>query len=236
MCGRTHLVTPDLEELRRYLPIDTIDVDDWVPRFNIAPSQRSPVLRINSAGTKTLELLQWGIIPHNASKPGAFRPINARMEQLHQRETFRGLLGARHCIVPATGYYEWQRVEGKKQPWVITSPTGILAMAGLWDRWIGTDGTVVDTYAVITQPPRPDIAFIHDRMPVLLDRTTSAAWLEGDQHALKVAARDQSPLVATPISPLVNRPENDSPQVLEPVTLQEPPQLSLDLGGKPRRP
>lgn len=235
MCGRTHLVIPDLDELRQYLPIDIIDVNGWVPRFNIAPSQSSPVLRINSAGAKSLELLQWGIIPHNTKTPGAFRPINARMEQLHQRATFRGLIGTRHCIVPATGYYEWQRVDDRKQPWVITPPTGILAMAGLWDRWIRGDGTVVDTYAVITQPPRPDIAFIHDRMPLLLDRTTSAAWLEGDPNALTVAARDQSALIATPISSLVNHPANDTPQVLEPVTPQEAPQLSLDFARKPRR-
>ncbi len=233
MCGRFNLVTPDLEELRQYLPIDEIDIDDWMPRFNIAPSQLSPVLRISATGSKRLELLQWGILAGSGAARRAPRPINARVEDLHRRSMFRHLLGTRHCIVPATGYYEWQRNDAGKQPWLIAPAAGILAMAGLWERTIARDGTVVDTYAVITQPPQLEIASIHDRMPLLLDPTTSATWLRGDRTALITARQHPQPLIATAISDLVNHPAHDGPDVLTPQTQPRRAQLALDFGRKP---
>lgn len=232
MCGRFNLVVPDLEELRQFLPIDDIAVDTWMPRFNIAPRQPSPVLRLSNTGRATVELLEWGLLRTDARDPLGTRPINARVESLAQRPTFRGLLGRRHCIVPATGYYEWQPVGRTKQPWLIAPPTGLLAMAGLWDRWLDGHGNAVETFAVITTDARPELSSIHDRMPLLLEgQGRIARWLRGATDVLHDNTDNLLPLLTTTaISDRVNAPRRDDVQVLEPNPQQPDRQLSLGIG------
>jgi len=240
VCGRFNLVVPDLDELRQFLPIDDIAVASWMPRFNIAPRQPSPVLRLADTGRATVELLEWGLLRADAHHPLGTRPINARVESLAQRPSFRGLLGRRHCVVPATGYYEWQPAEHTmqrraKQPWLIAPATGLLAMAGLWDRWLDNRGSVVETFAVITTDARPPLSAIHDRMPLLVDvPETIDRWLRGDTKVLAHAA--STLLTTTAISDRVNAPRNDDATVLEPKAPRQDRQLTLDIDDSRTRP
>ncbi len=236
MCGRYVLVVPNLDELRMYLPIDDVIVQGWVPRYNIAPSQLAPVLRIADNGRSRIELLQWGLLRGDARDSLVQRPINARMESLHQRAAFRRSFNRQHCIVPATGYYEWQAFEGGKQPWLITPPTGLLAMAGLWDRWIARDGEVVETFAIVTTDAPPQVAHIHARAPLLLEAHQTTAWLKG-QLKLPWVSTVSSTLRANTVSTRVNAAGNDDPSLVESVApvVREQLTLGLDAPGERTR-
>lgn len=235
MCGRFNLVIPDLDELRQFLPVDDIAIGAWTPRFNIAPRQPSPVLRLSDTGRATVELLEWGLLRADARDPLGTRPINARVESLAQRPSFRGLLGKRHCVVPATGYYEWQPVGRSKQPWLIAPATGLLAMAGLWDRWLDSGGRVVETFAVITTDARPELSSIHDRMPLLIEGPRHIEqWLRGDTNVLAHAS--STSLTATAIGDRVNAPRNDDATVLEPKPRMQDRQLSFGMDNVRTRP
>lgn len=230
MCGRFNLVVPDLEELRRYLPVDQIHVEDWRPRYNIAPGQLAPVLQLVDGKHAHVTLMNWGLIPRHTVDATARRPINARVETLRQRPSFRALVGSHQCIVPATGYYEWVADGGRKQPWLITPPSGLLAMAGLWDRWISRDGEVVETFAVITTDAAPQIASIHDRMPLLIERELALGWLAGETPTATRWPASALTLSARPVSTRVNSAQHDDPTALESPTESIDPQLSLGLG------
>lgn len=234
MCGRFVLVEPDLDELRRYLPIDDVLVDHWTPRYNIAPSQMAPVLRIADNGRSRVELLQWGLLRGDARDPSVQRPINARVESLHQRAAFRRSYGRRHCVVPASGYYEWQKIGAHKQPWLIAPPSGILAMAGLWDRWLSREGEVVETFAIVTTDAPASIARIHSRAPLVLDSTQASAWLRCHLD-LPVPEETAPELRVIAVSTRVNKPDNDDPTLLEPVAVPEAPQLALDFAPTRRK-
>lgn len=234
MCGRFNLVVPNLDELRRYLPIEENHIELWTPRYNIAPSQLAPVLHLTDEGSTRLSLMSWGLQRHGTTEPSRAPPINARVETLRQRPTFRDLVGRRQCIVPATGYYEWLARSGRKQPWHIAPPSGVLAMAGLWDRWTSKAGDVIETFAVITADAAPQIASIHDRMPLLIEPLEARAWLAGSRPPADPWTRVATTLTAVPISTRVSSPAHDDPSVLEPARETVEPQLSLSLTPEPR--
>lgn len=231
MCGRFNLVVPDLDELRRYLPVDEIDVERWQPRFNIAPGQLAPVLQLVDGQPTLVTLMSWGLMPPYATNTSVRRPINARVETLRQRPSFRTLLGTRQCIVPASGYYEWLAVGRRKQPWLITPGTGLLAMAGLWDRWTSRDGEVVDSFAVITTDAVPQIAHIHHRMPLLVEPGDARRWLAGQPLTTTPWSDAALALCAREVSARVNSAQHDDASLLQSPEADIESQLSLDLSA-----
>ena len=143
------------------------------------------------------------------------RMINARAETLLEKPSFRNLLPNKRCIVIADGYYEWQKAVSGKQPYYIhNSGGGILPMAGLWDRWINHDDQPVFSYTVITTTPKPELAFIHDRMPVILHRENLDQWLQTTnnpaQTVLPLLQPYRERLEAYQVSKMVNSPANNS--------------------------
>ncbi len=134
-------------------------------------------------GERHFALVRWGFIPSwvKEVKPG--KPlINARGETVAEKPSFRNAMKRRRCLIPADGFYEWQGdVPGKKQPWFIHRPDdGLFAFAGLWEHWMGADGSEIETGVIITTAPNKTIAKIHDRMPVVINPDDYETWLTGD--------------------------------------------------------
>lgn len=225
MCGRyaLHVLTPELAELLRALSL-TVQLG---PRYNITPTQSAPILRLGDDGLRELVMAKWGLIPSWA-KDAAIgnRMINARAETAAEKPAFRAAMKKRRCIVPASGFYEWQKIEGSKvkQPWHIHSADApIIGMAGLWERWRGpTDSgdTSIDSFTILTTTPNALMKRLHDRMPVILSPDEYEAWLDPDSAPDHVASLlDPAPdgtLVAHTVSTRVNSPHNDDQSLVSP--------------------
>jgi putative SOS response-associated peptidase YedK len=148
-------------------------------RFNIAPTQEAPVVRVAKDGARELAVLRWGLVPSWAKdvKVGT-KMINARSEGVESRPAFRDAVKQRRCVVPATGFFEWQGEPGRKQPFAITLPgQSLFAFAGLWERWRGNGGEPVETFTIVTTDANESVARIHDRMPVILPMDAVDTWL-----------------------------------------------------------
>lgn len=195
-----------------------------VPRFNIAPSQDAPVIRINAAGERSLQLVRWGLIPSWVKgKPGQ-QPINARAETIATSGMFRQAFERRRCLVPADGFYEWQKLDAKtKQPmFVRRRDDEPFAFAGLWERWRpDADAEPVDTFAIITTTPNALMSPIHNRMPVVLAERDHARWLDRENPGPAVAdvlkPYADEDFTATSVSTRVNSPKNDDCDCIAPL-------------------
>lgn len=194
-------------------------IDDVTPTWNGAPGMRVLAVAATSSGRR-LGSMTWGLVPSWSSDPAAGpRPINARVESLLDRAVFAEALARRRCIVPVDGFYEWQAGGAPKQPFFVASPDGSpLALAGLWDRWVGGDGQALVTCAVVTAAASADVAPLHDRMPVSLHRDAWDRWLDPANTdvagLLGLLGAPAVKLVARPASPLVNSTKNDGPDLL----------------------
>jgi putative SOS response-associated peptidase YedK len=155
--------------------------DRVLKRFNIAPTQAAPVVRTNLEGARELALLRWGLVPSWAKDLGVGnKMINARAESVAEKPAFREALRKRRCLVPATGFFEWEGPPGRKQPFAITVPdTPVFAFAGLWESWRPAGGEPVQTFTIVTTDANEAVAAIHDRMPVILTPTDADTWLSG---------------------------------------------------------
>jgi len=192
------------------------------PRYNIAPGQ--PILIVRTMrGRRSCDLVRWGLTPSWAKDPGKYRPfLNARAEGIGEKPAFRGAMRHRRCLIPASGYYHWEaRGDGRaSQPWLICpGDGGLIALAGLWDPWLGADGSEVDGAAIITVAAGSDIVGIADRMPAIVSPGDYDGWLDVDHENVTRAekmltATSGGRLIATPVSDRVNRVENDGPDLL----------------------
>ena len=194
------------------------------PRFNIAPSQAIPVVRLDSSGKRVLGTVRWGLIPSWTKGKPKHEPINARAETLATSGMFRQAFERRRCLVPADGFYEWRKLDAKtKQPmFVHRRDDGVFAFAGLWERWKpDPEAEPVDTCTIITTTPNELMAPIHDRMPVILDPADYARWLDRETPAADVAGllRPCPPdeMEARPVSTRVNSPRNDDEECVQPL-------------------
>jgi len=195
---------------------------DLRQRYNIAPTQEVLVIRGTEAGNRAA-FMRWGLIPRWAkdSSMGS-RMINARSETVHEKPAFRQAVGARRCIIPASGFYEWMEEGGKKQPRYLRMKHGpLMGFAGIWDRWTGPGGETVESCSILTTGSNDLIRPFHDRMPVILQPGEYAVWLDRtltDPEKLK-ALYQPCPaelLEMYPVSPLVNNPRNDTPDCIRP--------------------
>lgn len=176
MCGRYSLARETVEawvgteRVRRH----------GKARYNIAPSQRAPVVRSTSAGL-TVDDLRWGLVPGWSSDERiGFTLINARGETLAEKPAFREAFRNRRCLVLADGFYEWQALGRSKQPWRFLRPDGApLLFAGLWESWHAPGQSVaLDSFTVVTTAANDVVAPIHDRMPACLDAESAVLWLD----------------------------------------------------------
>lgn len=179
MCGRYRL-SRRKQVIEEYFDSASDDLD-WVPRYNIAPTQLVPVIRQHpKEPVRKVSLMKWGLIPSWAKdlSVGASM-INARSETAHDKPAFRDALKYRRCLIPADGFYEWQRRAGPKQPFCFEVNEGeLFAFAGLWEGWKDSNGNWLKTCSILTTRPNAVTEAVHDRMPVILARSDYDLWLD----------------------------------------------------------
>jgi putative SOS response-associated peptidase YedK len=243
MCGR-YILTRDVAELRQRIPFLN-RIGQIVPRYNIAPSQRVPVLA-NESGQPVLKLMRWGLVPAWAPNESGTQWINARVESVLQKPAFKKALEQRRCLVPATGFYEWQKGPGGKTPFHISLRTGALfCFAGLWGRWRPPQRAetaeaelfpehreppkeidAVETFTILTTSANAAVRPLHDRMPVILDPETIAQWLDeardGASALSILKCVPAGELRCYPVSARVNNPASEGPDCIAPVATPVP--------------
>jgi putative SOS response-associated peptidase YedK len=189
-----------------------------LPRYNIAPTQEAPVIRVAAGGEREMAMLRWGLLPFWARDPRmGSKLINARSETVTEKPSFRNAFRKRRCLVPACGFFEWTGEAGQKVPHAITlADRKLFAFAGLHERWTSPEGEALETYTILTTAANHAMSAIHDRMPVILADADHDAWLHGppeDAQALLRPCADE--LIRTRIvSRALNNPRNDSPELL----------------------
>jgi putative SOS response-associated peptidase YedK len=220
MCGRFAL-HHGAEELRARFAVEQM-VADLAPRYNIAPTQ--PVAVVLQRELRVLDRFRWGLVPFWAKDPKiGSRMINARSESVAEKPAYRGALGSRRCLIPASGFYEWKRRGEEKIPTYVHRADGRpFAMAGLWERWSAPDDHTLHTCAILTTRASEFMADIHDRMPVILTPDQERAWLDsalGDPGELVSLLQpyEADDLAAYPVSREVNAPAHDAPDCIAPV-------------------
>lgn len=218
MCGRYSLTLAFEDVISLFnIFIDELSADTFPPRYNVAPTNIMPVI-INEEGQKRIKPMQWGLIPYWAKdKSISSKLINARLETLAEKPAFKGALARRRCLVPADGYYEWQKTSNKKNPYrIIVSDRKVFAFAGLWDEWRSPNGDPILSFTIITTAPAAAVSQIHDRMPLILPKELEDRWIGGaasdqDRADFLNHIAPETELKAYPVSPLVNSPKNDFP-------------------------
>jgi putative SOS response-associated peptidase YedK len=201
--------------------VDSVQVDTSA-RYNIAPSQSVLVVTENSP--RTLQAMQWGLIPSWAQDPAiGNKMINARAETLADKPAFKTALVRRRCLIPADGFYEWQQAGTAKRPMRIhRKDDELFGFAGLWDEWRSPEGTPIRTCTIITVAPNTLMAPIHNRMPAILRPEDEAAWLTSANRSVPdlVALLTPYPdpeLEAYAVSRAVNAPNVDDAGCILPV-------------------
>jgi putative SOS response-associated peptidase YedK len=182
MCGR-YVVAYDPQTLVSGFSV--IRVVPFPRRWNVTPQSPVPVVYETREGERVAELMRWGLVPHWAKDPAISHKLNnARAEGLFAKPSFRQAARRRRCLLPASGFYEWQATPAGKQPWYISARSGEpLAMAGLFEAWRPNESEEwLLTCCVITVEANALMAPIHDRMPALLPPEHWAAWLARDEQ------------------------------------------------------
>jgi len=230
MCGRFTLSAPP-DQLATLFELPEEPV--IAPRYNVAPTQPVAIVRAKPQSeqpvTREWALTYWGLIPSWSKDPSiGAKMINARSETVAEKPSFRAAFKRRRCLVPATGFYEWQKNGKAKQPYYITTPDGDpFAIAGLWEYWEGPDGSALESCTLLTTTANAVMEPLHDRMPVIVRPEDYVQWLGSGrdetpqsldqlQHLLR--PYDDDGLVAYPVSTYVNNARNEGAQCIQPLS------------------
>jgi len=227
MCGRSTYKLTWEEIVALYgLTLDP-PPHNFQPRYNVCPTDVIDTI-VAQGGKRELIRMRWGLVPRWWSKPLKelrLATFNARAETVTEKSFFRQAFRRNRCLIPVSGYYEWQDTPGGKQPWYFTARDGspALTIAGLWDVWRdrATDETLQSCTMIITKP-NAFVGEVHDRMPVLLTDRDFEPWLSGvaGLELLKPASDDT--LRRWPVSKRINssRAPAEDPTLIEPIALE----------------
>lgn len=222
MCGR-YTLTATMEQIMDRFDIQAfLDEENFVPNYNIAPSQNVLAI-INDGNSNRMGFLKWGLIPPWAKDPSiGNKLINARAETISEKTSFRHAFKNKRCLIIADGFYEWKRnSDHSKTPMRIKLKSdSLFGMAGIWEQWKSPNGKSVFTCSIITTTPNELMIDIHNRMPVILKREDEKAWLDPtikDTKLLKefLVPFDPNQMEAYQVSSLVNSPKNNSIELIQ---------------------
>jgi putative SOS response-associated peptidase YedK len=216
MCGRfTRLYS--WKQLYELMGLTTPSQDPFAaPAYNVAPTDLSPVVRAAPSGREAA-VMRWGLVPSWATDVSiGNRCINARSEEAATKPAFRAAMKSRRCLVPISGFYEWQQIGGRhKQPWYFTPADGtIFAVAGLWESW-GPEN--LQTFTVLTGEPNDLVRKVHNRMPCILPQEHWSAWLDPASNPPPLQVFHAEGMIGHPVSPKVSSVKNDSPDLIREV-------------------
>jgi putative SOS response-associated peptidase YedK len=216
--------------LAAHFGAEEVRTDDAEANYNVTPRAEVPIVAV-SRGVRVLDRVRWGLVPFWAKDVSiGDRCINARAETVATKPAYRRAFERRRCIIPADGFYEWRREPASKrrQPFFIRRRDGEpLAFAGLWDAWYDPNvehPSRVRSCAIVTTTANDELAPLHDRMPVVLPSDAWDEWLDPQHHDVSSLRRLCVPLAAGelrfhPVSTLVNKPDNNGPELLDEVSL-----------------
>jgi putative SOS response-associated peptidase YedK len=214
MCGR--FVTSIPADVLKAI-FSLIEVPRFEPRYNVSPTQLVAVVR-SEGDHNRLDLLKWGFVP-SWSKDLSFGShlINARSETISEKQAFRHAIKYRRCIIPTSGYFEWEHAGARKQPYYIhMADQTPMCLAGIWEAWKAPDNSVIETFAILTTAANKMVATLHDRMPVVLHPDDFPLWLSRNMHDPEQLQQlyipyQASEMIACKVPDLVNNPRFDSP-------------------------
>jgi putative SOS response-associated peptidase YedK len=226
MCGR-YYQTESAEVIKEVFGIKTpsSELPQFSPRYNMAPMQMAPVIRLNSiTHEKELIMMRWGLIPSwSKDNKSASFCINAKSESVSSKASFRSAFKSRRCLVPASGFFEWKKLNPKeKQPYKIAiKGEKVFGFAGLWESWVNPEtNSPEETFTIITCEPNELVSELHDRMPVIVPKEHWDLWLSNeniDANLLQSLLRPHSDekMYALPVSKAVGNVRNDSKDLLD---------------------
>ena len=224
MCGRYDNLIPR-DAMVQLFGVEQFPATNFPPRYNIAPTQDVPIVRVDRDGKRQLLEVRWGLVPYWMKEVPKQPHINARAETVERTPLFRDAFAARRCLVPATGFYEWERREDGRQPYrFVKRDRDPFAFAGLWEgARIGGDRLRSTT--IIVTNANALVATIHDRMPVILSPDDYAAWLDPrttieDAKAM-LRSFPEELMERYPVSRAVNHYEKDDEECIRPIALDE---------------
>ncbi len=218
MCGRYRLSRRKQAVEEYFESAPASEGEEWSARYNIAPTQ--PVATVRQAGTgRVLAMMRWGLVPSWASDISiGSRLINGRSETVLEKPAFRDSFRMRRCLIPADGFYEWKKAGKDRHPYHFgMKDAGLFAFAGIWDRWKSPTGQILESCSILTTAPNELMNGVHDRMPVILPPRHYRVWLtapagEAERLTELLAPFDVGLMRRYPVGPLINKPQNETPE------------------------
>jgi len=222
MCGRFAQSNPTGDLINIFELTDSFPL---LPRYNIAPTQDVAVVRANDHD-RQLAILRWGLIPRWAKDLSiGYKTFNARSETAHAKPSFKAAFNSRRCLIPASGFYEWDKIGKSRQPYYISRSDGQpMAFAGLWEKWIDRQrGEVIESCTILTTSANRTVGRIHVRMPVILEPDDCGLWLDHKvQHVEELSdlfrPAAENTLRIVPVSTYVNKAGREGPECVAPVS------------------
>ncbi|WP_235299354.1 SOS response-associated peptidase [Portibacter marinus] len=224
MCGRSSLTKSEKELEERFHATfysDELERYNPLPNYNVAPTHYMPV--VTSEDPQHFHIFKWGLLPFWAKDQKiAYKMINARIETILEKNSYKKAIESRRCLVPMDGFYEWKRSGKEKLPYrIVTKDQEIFSVAGIWERWKSPEGEEVYTFSVITKPPTEVMEGIHDRMPAILLPEQEEMWLDpelsGKEAVQLVIDYPPNNMKAYRVSTKVNSVKENDPTLIEPV-------------------
>ncbi|MEA2596266.1 MAG: hypothetical protein QOF01_2735 [Thermomicrobiales bacterium] len=221
MCGRYTL--ENVDDISERFQARQIHLE-LPSTYNIAPSLELPVIVEDEDGDRVVRLMQWGLIPRwqQLGHPAGIAPINARAESVAEKPMFRDLIRRRRCLVPASGFYEWQQIQRRKQPYfVAVKDQPLFAFAGLYDEFDQGGCESIASYAFLTTRANALLSQIHGRMPVILRPEDEGRWLSRQITDVEDLEPVMEPLgsddvITYPVATRVNDAHHDGPELIRP--------------------
>ncbi len=226
MCGRSSLTKNEKELETRFLATfysEDLERYNPLPNYNMAPSQMLPVISMKDPSH--IGLFRWGLVPFWAKdEKVGYSMINARIETLEEKASFRNLIVQNRCLVPMDGFYEWKGEGKEKQPYrIIAKDQEVFCCAGLFDTWKSPDGRIVHSYTIITLPANDFMKELHDRMPAMLSKEMEKLWLDPalakDDVLQMLVPYDDGQMDAYPVSKKVGNVRERGEELIDKISL-----------------